>query len=319
MAKKQKTEKRAAESSANEEEIVNKKAKTNYKDATIDQDSGDKVPEVKTYPMKELTSDGRKFNTKIVSWNVAGLRALVKKEGHKWFLNCDADIICLQETKCEEKKLPDDLKDIEGYEYAYWNAGEKPGHGGVAIISRMKPSNVEFGIPDKPEHSKEGRTITAEFEKFYLVCSYVPNSGRKLVRLDYRQEWNKDFQDYLKKLDGKKPVILCGDLNVSHQEIDLKNPKTNKKTAGFTQQERDGFTELLKQGFCDSFRLLYPDREGAYTFWTYMGNARAKNVGWRLDYFVISERLNKDICDNVIHSDVMGSDHCPLSLTMSLD
>lgn len=183
-------------------------------------------------------------------------------------------------------------------------------------MSKEKPLNVTFGI-ETPEHSKEGRTITAEYEKYFFVTSYVPNSGRDLVRLDYRKEWDKHFQEYLKNLDEKKPVILCGDLNVSHQEIDLKNPKKNKKNAGFTQEERDGFTELLKCGFVDSFRELYPERTGAYTFWTYMGNCRAKNVGWRLDYFVVSEKMKTNVCDSVIHSDVMGSDHCPISLLLS--
>lgn len=196
-------------------------------------------------------------------------------------------------------------------------SGSKEGYAGVALYSKKKPLSVTFGL-GVPEHDQDGRVITAEYDEFYLINCYTPNSGRGLVTLPKRLLWNKEFLKYLQKLDGKKPLILTGDLNVSHQEIDLARPKSNTRSAGFTQEERDDFTELLSKGFIDTFRELYPDKEGAYSYWTYMGNARAKNVGWRLDYFVISERLRPNLCDNVMRSEVLGSDHCPVVLTMHM-
>ncbi|KAK3923088.1 Recombination repair protein 1 [Frankliniella fusca] len=257
------------------------------------------------------TKDGKLWNFKISSWNVAGLKAWVKKSGMEFLKHEDPDILCLQETKCSEKKLPPEAK-VEGY-HTYWLSGEKEGYAGVAVLSKTKPLEVKFGI-DKPEFDSEGRVITAEYEKFYLVNVYVPNAGQGLKSLPRRLEWDPAFRAYLKNLDEKKPVILCGDLNVAHNEIDLANPKTNTKNAGFTPQEREGMSELLKQGFVDTFRNLYPDKSGAYSFWTYMSNARSRNVGWRLDYFITSERFMPQVCDNVIRNEVFGSDHCPITL-----
>ena len=263
------------------------------------------------------TKDGRDCNLKIVSWNVAGLRAWAKKDGHKWLADESPDIICLQETKCEEKDVPQVLKDMSDYEM-HWNAATvKKGFGGTALFSKVKPKEVKYGI-GVSDHDQEGRTITAEYDQFYLVNTYVPNSQRGLKRLDYRMKWNEDFKNYLLGLDSLKPVILCGDMNVSHLEIDLANPKSNRKNAGFTQEERDGMSELLQSGFVDTFRHLYPDDIKKYTFWTYMGNARAKNVGWRLDYFIISQRWLPNLCDNVMKTNIMGSDHCPIQLCFSL-
>nr|CAB3222562.1 DNA-(apurinic or apyrimidinic site) lyase-like [Phallusia mammillata] len=267
--------------------------------------------------IKTCSVDGRKSNLKISSWNVAGVRAWAKKNGVDWVAKDNADIVCLQETKCAEKEIPQELKDLKDYKI-FWNVAKNTkGFSGVGLLSKVEPVKVDFGIGVK-EHDQEGRTITAEYEKFYLVTTYVPNSQRKLMRLEYRMKWNKDFQSYLKKLDEIKPVILCGDLNVSHLEIDLKNPKSNKRNAGFTQEERDGMTALLEDGFFDSYRELYPDLTGKYTFWTYMANARAKNVGWRLDYFILSDRWKSNVCDNVIHASALGSDHCPISLLLAV-
>ena len=264
-----------------------------------------------------ITKDGRASNLKIVSWNVAGVRAWAKKNAHDWLKTIDADIICLQETKCEEKDIPEPVKDMKEY-YLYWNSAKfTKGYSGIALLSKIKPLDVSFGI-NIEEHDKEGRTITAEYDRFFLVTTYVPNSQRGLKRLEYRKKWNNDFKDYIMSLDAKKPVILCGDMNVSHLEIDLANPKQNQKNAGFTQEERDGMTELLQSGFVDTYRYMYPEITKKYTFWTYMGNARAKNVGWRLDYFIISKRWVKNLCDNVIESSVLGSDHCPIVLYFAL-
>ncbi|KAM8961473.1 DNA repair nuclease/redox regulator APEX1 [Pelodytes ibericus] len=269
-------------------------------------------------PDKLSSADGKKYTLKISSWNVDGLRAWVKKQGLTWVREEDPHIVCLQETKCAEKALPADIKDMPEYPHKYWACSdEKEGYSGVAMLCKDKPLTITYGIGIE-EHDKEGRVITAEFDSFYLVAAYVPNSSRGLVRLDYRQRWDVDFRAYLKGLDSKKPLILCGDLNVAHQEIDLKNPKTNKKTPGFTPQERQGFTELLAEGFVDSFRELYPDTPFAYTFWTYMMNARAKNVGWRLDYFVMSKALRPALCDSKIRSKAMGSDHCPITLYIAI-
>lgn len=273
------------------------------------------------------SEDGRIHNLKICSWNVAGLRAVVKKAGIEYIKKEDADIVCLLETKVLEKEIPPDAlalkkggkifgSDTTGY-HMYLNPAEKKGYSGVALWSKTKPLSVKYGM-DIEEHDKEGRLITAEYEKFYLLTSYVPNSGRKLVNLDYRRTWNTALKDYMNKLNAKKPAILCGDLNVAHHEIDLKNPKTNTKSAGFTKEEREDFTALLDEGYIDTYRHLNPEKTDAYTFWTYMSDARAKNVGWRLDYFVIPESLKGSLCDSIIRSDVMGSDHCPIVLTMAI-
>ncbi|XP_018414081.1 PREDICTED: DNA-(apurinic or apyrimidinic site) lyase isoform X2 [Nanorana parkeri] len=276
------------------------------------------VPVYEDAPDNLTSDDGKKYTWKISSWNVDGIRAWVKKEGVNWVREEDPDILCLQETKCAEKALPADIKEMPEYPHKYWACSdEKEGYSGVAMLSKKKPLNVSYGIGIE-EHDKEGRVITAEYESFYLVAAYVPNASRGLVRLDYRQRWDVDFRSYLKELDNKKPLILCGDLNVAHQEIDLKNPKTNKKTPGFTPQEREGFGALLAEGFLDSFRELYPDKPYAYTFWTYMMNARAKNVGWRLDYFVLSKALRPALCDCKIRSKALGSDHCPITLYMAI-
>ncbi|XP_074649383.1 exodeoxyribonuclease-like [Tubulanus polymorphus] len=278
-----------------------------------------KIPDVTEldFSCESKTPEGKPWNLKIASWNVNGIRAWVEKNGQSYITAEDPDVICLQETKCSEEKIPDDCK-IDGY-HSYWSSAKQEGYAGTGLLSKIKPINVTFGIGiDK--HDEEGRVITAEYEKFYLIGSYIPNSGKGLVRLDYRtKEWDKDFFAYLKELDKKKPIIWCGDLNVAHQEIDLKNPKTNKKTAGFTPQERESFGNFLDDGFVDSFRHLYPDKTDIYSFWTYMMNARAKNTGWRLDYFVLSKRLVPNLCDQIIRTDVYGSDHCPLALFMNLD
>nr|XP_053644416.1 DNA-(apurinic or apyrimidinic site) endonuclease-like isoform X2 [Cherax quadricarinatus] len=262
------------------------------------------------------TKDGKKWNLKIVSWNVDGLRAWLEKDGMSVFEHENPDIVCLQETKCAIAKLPNDIKDINGYK-SYFMSAKLDGYSGVGLISKLEPLVVTYGIKDKA-HDDEGRCITAEYEKFYLVTVYVPNAGRKLVTLDKRMDWDPKFLKYLKDLDAKKPIIVCGDLNVAHNEIDLANPKANKKNAGFTKEERDSFTDLLSAGFVDSFRHLYPDATAKYTFWTYMMNCRAKNIGWRLDYFVLSERLVPQLCDSLIRDTLTGSDHCPITLLMHM-
>ncbi|ETN60378.1 ap endonuclease [Anopheles darlingi] len=255
------------------------------------------------------------WNYKISSWNVAGLRSWVGKGGLDFIEHEQPDILCLQETKCTEDQLPDEARHIKGY-HPYWLC--KPGgYAGVAIYSRKMPIHVSYGLGDE-EQDQDGRLLTAEYEKFYLVCVYVPNAGNKLVTLPKRMRWDEKFHQYLQELDSKKPVILCGDMNVAHEEIDLANPKTNKKNAGFTQEERDGLSKLLSFGFVDTFRQLYPDRKAAYSFWTYMGGARAKNVGWRLDYFIVSQRFADKVTDNVMRSKVYGSDHCPVTLFLNL-
>ncbi|XP_064628461.1 DNA repair nuclease/redox regulator APEX1-like [Lineus longissimus] len=279
----------------------------------------EKIPDVDAASLASdaKTEDGKKWNLKIASWNINGIRAWVEKEGYNYIKVEEPDIIGFQETKCNEEKIPA-VCNIEGY-HSYWSSAEKEGYAGTGLLSKVKPLSVRFGIGIE-KHDDEGRTITAEYEKFYYVTSYVPNAGRGLVRLKYRsEEWDVDFRNYLKKLDETKPVVMCGDLNVAHSEIDIANPKSNKKSAGFTKEERDGFTTLLEENdFVDSFRHLYPDKTGAYSFWTYMGNARGKNVGWRLDYFVISKRLVPNLCDSLIRSDVMGSDHCPIVCLLAM-
>ncbi|XP_014249086.1 DNA-(apurinic or apyrimidinic site) lyase [Cimex lectularius] len=260
---------------------------------------------------EKTTPDGNKWNLKISTWNVAGIRAWVKKNGIDYIKKEDADIVCLQETKCSESKLPPEIKTL-GY-YTYWVMGEKEGYAGVGLLSKKKPVKVTYGL-GKKDHDNEGRLITAEYEKFYLITTYVPNAGNGLKTLPKRLKWNSDFKDYVKELDTQKPVIVCGDMNVAHAEIDLANPARNTKNAGFTPEEREGMTEFLKDGYVDTFRHFYPEEKGAYTFWTYLSNARAKNTGWRLDYFIVSKRFLPSVCDNVIRNKVYGSDHCPVTL-----
>ena len=250
---------------------------------------------------------------KYISWNVNGLRACVGKGFMDYFTAMDADFFCLQETKLQEGQI--DLA-LEGY-HQYWNYAQKKGYSGTAIFAKQPALSATYGI-GMEQHDTEGRVITLEYEDFYLVTCYTPNAQRELTRLDYRMEWETAFLSYLKGLDEKKPVILCGDLNVAHQPIDLKNPSANKRNAGFTDEERGAFTRLLENGFVDSFRYLYPDKTGAYSWWSYMFNARANNAGWRIDYFVVSSRLAEKITEATIHPDVMGSDHCPVGLTLDL-
>ena len=246
---------------------------------------------------------------KLVSWNVNGLRAIYKKGFEESFKELDADIFCIQETKMQEGQIE---LDLQGY-YQYYNYAERKGYSGTAIFTKKEPLKVSYGIGIE-EHDKEGRVITLEFDKFYMVNCYTPNSGRELARLEYRMTWEDEFKKYLIKLDKQKPVIICGDLNVAHTEIDLKNTKSNRKNAGFTDEERSKIEELLNSGFTDSFRKMYPDKEGAYTWWSYMFNARANNAGWRIDYFLVSDRISKNIKDAYIYSEIMGSDHCPVGL-----
>lgn len=248
---------------------------------------------------------------KLISWNVNGLRAIIGKGFAESVLSFDADVICLQETKLQAGQT--DLV-LPGYE-SYWNYAEKKGYSGTAIFTRVAPISVRNGI-GLPEHDTEGRVITMEFEKFYLVCCYTPNAQKELARLAYRMQWEDAFRAYLTGLDAAKPVILCGDLNVAHNEIDLKNPKTNHHSAGFSDEERAQFTNLLSAGFIDSFRHFYPDAVGEYSWWSYIGNARSRNAGWRIDYFVVSEKLKDEMADAKIHQEIMGSDHCPVELIL---
>jgi exodeoxyribonuclease-3 len=250
---------------------------------------------------------------RFVSWNVNGLRACVGKNFLEDFARLDADFFCLQETKLQSGQIE---LDLPGY-HQYWNYAEKKGYSGTAIFAKAPALSVSYGI-GIAEHDTEGRVITLEYEDFYLVTCYTPNSQRELTRLDYRMVWEDAFLTYLKNLDVKKTVILCGDLNVAHQPIDLKNPSSNRQNAGFTDEERNAFSRLLDNGFTDSFRYLYPDVTGAYSWWSYMFSARAKNAGWRIDYFVVSNRLQEKILEAAIHADVMGSDHCPVSLELNL-
>ena len=252
--------------------------------------------------------------TTIISWNVNGIRAAMKKDFPSSVQKMAPDMLCLQETKAQVDQVEEALQEFDDY-YIYANSAEKKGYSSTAILSRKKPINVQNGIGVKA-HDNEGRVISAEYDDYFLVTAYVPNSGRGLVRHDYRGKWDKAFRKFLKDLDASKPVILCGDLNVAHQPIDLKNDKSNyNKTAGYTQLEIDGFTRHLKSGFVDSFRHLHPDEE-AYTWWSYIGNARANNVGWRIDYFVVSERLMSNVHTSYIHPEIMGSDHCPIGLKL---
>ena len=250
---------------------------------------------------------------KCISWNVNGIRACVKKGFLDFFKEADADIFCIQETKMQEGQL--DLE-LDGYEQ-YWNYAVKKGYSGTAVFTKERPLAVTYGMAIE-EHDQEGRVITLEYEDFYFVTVYTPNSQSELARLDYRMTWEDDFLAYLKGLEEKKPVVFCGELNVAHKEIDLKNPKTNRKNAGFTDEERGKFTDLLAAGFTDTFRYLYPDVEGIYSWWSYRFSARAKNAGWRIDYFCVSDCLKDEIEDAKILTDVMGSDHCPIELDIAL-
>lgn len=250
---------------------------------------------------------------KMISWNVNGLRACVQKGFPDYVKESDADIFCIQESKLQEGQI--DL-DLEGY-HQYWNYAEKKGYSGTAVFTRQEPLSVAYGI-GKEEHDKEGRVITLEFDSFYLVTVYTPNSQNELARLPYRMEWEDAFLSYLKELETRKPVVFCGDLNVAHQEIDLKNPRTNRKNAGFTDEERAKFSALLDAGFIDTYRYFYPDQEGVYSWWSYRFRAREKNAGWRIDYFCVSESLKEKLIDAKIHTEIFGSDHCPVELTIDL-
>lgn len=248
---------------------------------------------------------------KIISWNVNGIRACVKKGFEDFFHQIDADIFCIQESKCQEGQVK---LELPGY-HQYWNYAKRKGYSGTAVFTKAEPISVAYGIGIE-EHDQEGRVITCEYEDFYLVTVYTPNAQSELKRLSYRLDWERDFLAYLKKLEESKPVIFTGDFNVAHQEIDLKNPKSNRQNPGFSDEERECFTKVLESGFVDTFRYLYPDLEGAYTWWSYRFNARTNNAGWRIDYFCISPALVEYLKDNVIHGEVMGSDHCPIELDM---
>ena len=250
---------------------------------------------------------------RLISWNVNGLRACLNKGFIDSVNGIECDVICLQETKMEKGQAEVDLTDYE----EYWNSAEKKGYSGTAIFVKQSPLDVRYGIGES-KHDKEGRVITLEYEEYYLVNVYVPNSQKELARLEYRMEWEDAFREYLLSLDSVKPVIICGDLNVAHQEIDLKNPRTNRRNAGFTDEEREKMTTLLNSGFKDTFRTLYPDVLGAYSWWSYMGNARANNAGWRIDYFLVSDRLMSKVLEATIYPKVMGSDHCPVGIELDI-
>lgn len=250
---------------------------------------------------------------KLISWNVNGIRAALNKGFKDFFKSVDADIFCIQETKCQIGQV--DLE-FDGYK-SYWNSAEKKGYSGTAIFTKLNPITVTYGIGIE-EHDKEGRVITLEFEEFYLVNIYTPNSKRELERLAYREIWEDEIRKYLLNLNTEKPVIMCGDLNVAHNEIDLKNPKANRGNAGFTDEERRKMTELLNAGFVDTFRYIYPDKTDAYSWWSYMGHAREKNIGWRIDYFITSDSIKDKIEDALIYNEVLGSDHCPVGLICNM-
>lgn len=249
----------------------------------------------------------------MISWNVNGFRACINKGFEDFFYSADADIFCIQETKLQQGQI---TFEPDGYN-CYWNYAEKKGYSGTAVFTKEKPVNVIYGMGIE-EHDNEGRLITLEFEKFYFITVYVPNSQRELTRLEYRMKWEDDFRNYINKLNKNKPVIYCGDLNVAHSEIDLKNPKTNRRNAGFTDEEREKLSIILKNGFTDTFRYLYPDTVGVYSWWSYMFKAREKNAGWRIDYFITSKTLDNNIKDAKIHTDIFGSDHCPVELDIDL-
>ena len=250
---------------------------------------------------------------KFISWNVNGIRACLKKGFEEYFQEANADIFCIQETKCQEGQVE---LTLPGY-HQYWNSAVRKGYSGTAIFAKREPLSVSYGIGIE-EHDQEGRGITLEYEDFYFVTVYTPNSQNELARLSYRMDWERDFLEYLTKLEERKPVVWCGDLNVAHQEIDLKNPKTNRKNAGFTDEERACFTKVLESGFIDTFRYFYPDQEGIYSWWSYRFRAREKNAGWRIDYFLVSSSLREKMVDAKIHTQVLGSDHCPVELDITL-
>ncbi|WP_042347561.1 exodeoxyribonuclease III [Bacillus massiliigorillae] len=250
---------------------------------------------------------------KLVSWNVNGIRACVKKGFMDYFTNVNADIFCIQESKLQEGQIQ---LELDNY-YQYWNYAEKKGYSGTAIFTKKEPLSVSYGLGEKDDEP-EGRVITLEFENFYFVTMYTPNSKRDLSRLDYRLEWEDEVRTYLMALDEVKPVVFCGDLNVAHNDLDLKNAKSNRGNSGFTDEEREKMTLLLQSGFVDSFRYLYPNREDAYTWWSYMAKVRERNIGWRIDYFIISNRLTEVLRDSQIHADIMGSDHCPVYMEIDL-
>ena len=250
---------------------------------------------------------------RLISWSVNGLRACVGKNFHDFFQNINADVFCLQETKLQEGQIE---LDLPGY-FQYWNYAVKKGYSGTAIFTKKEPIAVMYGMGIE-EHDQEGRVITLEYPDYYMITVYTPNSQNELARLDYRMKWEDDFLAYLKKLEEKKPVIFCGDLNVAHKEIDLKNPKTNRKSAGFSDEERAKFTNIVENGFIDSYRYFYPEQEGIYSWWSYRFKAREKNAGWRIDYFCVSECLKDQLVDAKIHTDIMGSDHCPVELEINL-
>ena len=250
---------------------------------------------------------------KFISWNVNGIRACLKKGFEEYFQEANADIFCIQETKCQEGQVE---LTLPGY-HQYWNSAVRKGYSWTAIFAKREPLSVSYGIGIE-EHDQEGRVITLEYEDFYFVTVYTPNSQNELARLSYRMDWERDFLEYLTKLEERKPVVWCGDLNVAHQEIDLKNPKTNRKNAGFTDEERACFTKVLESGFIDTFRYFYPDQEGIYSWWSYRFRAREKNAGWRIDYFLVSSSLREKMVDAKIHTQVLGSDHCPVELDITL-
>ncbi|XP_031617535.1 recombination repair protein 1 [Contarinia nasturtii] len=302
-----------AQTNKQNDELVTKRKKSTKSDAKADSAKTKRNPTATDLSQIEFEGE-KEFSLKIVSWNVAGLRALIGKNAFDYFEHEKPDIICLQEIKCLEEEVPAEAK-LKGY-HPYW-CSTPGGRGGVAILSKMMPYHVDNNIGDE-EMDEEGRIITAEYSKFILVCVYVPNAGRKLVNLERRMRWNTLFENHVNKLKAKKPVIICGDMNVAHEEIDLANPKTNRKNAGFTDQERNGMTNLLGHGFVDTFREIYPTQDKAYTFWSYMGNARQKNVGWRLDYSIVSENLKSKVVDSFIRPQILGSDHCPIVLTLNI-
>lgn len=250
---------------------------------------------------------------KFVSWNVNGIRACINKGFLSYFNEVDADIFCIQETKCQDGQV---TLELDNY-YQYWNYAEKKGYSGTAVFTKQKPLSVKYGVGDKTDES-EGRILTLEFDQFYLVNVYTPNSQRDLARLPFRLEWEERIKEHLISLDQEKPVVYCGDLNVAHQEIDLKNPKSNKGNSGFTDEEREKMSTLLNTGFTDSFRYFYPDKTDSYTWWSYMNKVRERNIGWRIDYFIVSNRLVDSLQDSQIHSDILGSDHCPVMLEMKM-